>query len=50
VAGDPLDEGVLLVGICFPQEASHLVVTDADAFEQVLDAGGRIADVKGGFD
>jgi hypothetical protein len=49
VAGDPPDEGVLLVGICFPQEAGHLVVTDAGAFEQILDTGGRTADVKGGF-
>src|SRR5262249_5669667 len=42
----PLDEGVLLVRVCLPQEAAHLVVTDADPPEQVLHPGGRIADTE----
>src|SRR5689334_12855178 len=44
----PVDEGLLFVRVCLPQEASHFVVTNANAFEQVLDAGGRITDRKGG--
>src|ERR1700739_997892 len=44
---DPLDEGVLFVRVCFPQEATHLVVTDADPTEQVLHPAGRIADAEG---
>src|ERR1700744_469268 len=47
VPRDPLDEGVLFVRVCFPQEAAHLVVTDADAPEQILHPGGRIADSEG---
>jgi len=39
-----LDELFLLVGIGFPEEAGDLVVTDADAFEQLLDSTGRVAD------
>src|SRR5262249_43461480 len=50
VPRDALDEGVLLVGVRLPQEAAHLVVADADALEQVLDPGGRVADGEGGFD
>src|SRR3954449_8377457 len=46
----PLDEGTLFVRVCLPQETAHLVVTDADALEQVLDPRGRIPDGKGGFD
>src|SRR5262245_52987284 len=46
----PLDEGVLFIRVRLPQEASHLVVGHADAFEQVLDTGGSIADVEGRFD
>src|SRR5262245_9459630 len=42
----PLDKGTLLIGVCLPQEAAHLVVADADAFEQVLDAAGRVADLE----
>src|SRR4051812_25389436 len=38
----PLDEGTLLVRVCFPQEARHLVVADADALEQVLHPAGRV--------
>src|SRR5215216_3114255 len=45
----PLDEGALLIGVPFPQEARHLVVADADALEQVLDPGGGIADGEGGL-
>src|ERR1035438_2046368 len=41
------DEGVLLVGIGFPQEAGHLVVTGADAFEQLFNATGGVADAEG---
>ncbi len=44
---DPLDEGVLFVRVCFPQEAAHLVVADADPPEQILHPGGRIADTEG---
>src|ERR1700683_4533752 len=44
---DPLDEGVLFVRVCFPQEAAHLVVADADPSEQILHPGGRIADAEG---
>src|SRR5262249_56626469 len=46
----PLDEGALLIWVRLPQEASHLVVGHTDAFEQVLDTGGGIADVEGRFD
>src|SRR5258708_2756875 len=49
VPRDPLDEGLLLVGVCFPQEAAHLVVTDAHAFAQIVDARGRLPDAPGGF-
>src|SRR6266404_5805035 len=44
---DPLDEGVLFVRVCFPQEATHLVVADADPSEQILHPAGRIADTEG---
>src|SRR3954454_23712170 len=47
---DPLDESLLLVRIPFPQEATHLVVGNAKAFEQILDAAGRIRDTKGRFE
>src|SRR5262249_13164188 len=47
VPGDPLDEGMLLIGVRLPQEAAHLVVADADPPEQVLHAAGRIADGEG---
>jgi len=50
VPRNPLDEGVLFVRVSFPQEASHLVVADANAFEQIFDPGGGIPDTKGGFD
>jgi hypothetical protein len=46
VSCDPLDESVLLVRVCFPQEASHLVVADADAFEQILHAAGLVGDIE----
>src|SRR5262249_51143841 len=46
----PLDEGALLIRVGFPQQAGHLVVADADAFEQVFDPGGRIADGEGGLE
>src|SRR5262245_34661876 len=44
---DALEEGPLFVGVCLPQQASHLVVADADALEQVLHPTGRIADPEG---
>ena len=42
-----LDERLLLVWVGLPQETSHLVVTDANPFQHVLDAAGRIADAEG---
>src|SRR4051812_36650227 len=42
----PLDEGTLLVRVCLPQEASHLVVADADAPEQILHPAGRVGDAE----
>jgi len=38
---------MLLVGVCFPQEAAHLVLADADPPEQILHPAGRIADAEG---
>src|SRR6202030_4032949 len=46
---NPLDESVLFVRVAFPQEATHLVVADANAFKQIFDSRRRILDTKGGL-
>src|SRR4051794_19227538 len=50
VSCDPLDEGMLFVGVSFPQEATHLMVGNANAFEEIFDTTGRIRDSKNGLD
>jgi hypothetical protein len=50
VARDPPDEGLLFIRVSFPQEATDLVVGNANPLEEIFDSRGRIPDTEGGFD